>query len=121
METLYVDLDQPRLPRFVERSTFYFVDYEVPGRTKMRALAIQQIADMAARLARGLAENTVTDDAAGAVVEATWHGIAAIVAQLGGALPSVTDTEAPTKETSESSSPKQESRSSTKRKAIQSS
>jgi hypothetical protein len=114
-----------KVPRVSERTTFYFVDYEIPGPLVARMLAMQNLVDFYNVTLRGLSERRLAQDTAQTMVEELWHEIEETLRRFDGASvePRLSEkaTAAPTSAPLADNSKPKESRSSMKRKATQSS
>lgn len=125
MTSLWINKNQTAAPKFSPVSSFYAVDYDVPGPVAARMLAAQKIADLVQQQVLYLSHTMTGTTEATRIMEVLWHAIEEIVRPFAGASAETTQppkaSEAPTSAPSPDSSDKQASSSSMKRKVIQSS
>lgn len=125
MSNLFINTNERMAPKFSPVTSFYAVGYDVQGPVAARMLAAQKIVDMVGQQLFYLSTTRTSPAEAENIMEVLWHAIEETVRPFVGAsvgtTPPPKDTEAPTSAQSPDSSTQQESRSSMKRKASQSS
>jgi hypothetical protein len=125
MTNLWINMNDPRTPSFQPHSAYYSKGYDVAGPTAARMLAAQKIATLVGEQVGYLARTATSFAEAENIMEVLWHAIEETVRPFAGAsvgtTPQQKDSEVPTSAQSPDSSEPQESRSSMKRKATQSS
>jgi hypothetical protein len=124
MSKIYIDTNDSKHPRFTGGVTFFSIEYPATPELRDRMLILQRAAMMTEAAVHKLAEYHLPHEQATKIMEVLWHEVEGIVRPYVGASAetkqSARDTEAPTSAPSDDSSAKQESRSSMKRKAFQS-
>jgi dTDP-4-dehydrorhamnose reductase len=124
IEFIYIDTNDSKRPAFAKRPAFFSVEYQVSPELRDRMLALQTIAIRTEQALLKLAEYRLPHAQAEKIMEVLWLEFAETVRPFAGASaetkPSEKDTAAPTSVPSDDSSETQASRSSTKRKATQS-
>lgn len=122
--SMYVNTNDSKRPRIEPDASFFCIDYPVAGPVVARALALQNLVDRFSAALGVLAGHRIPTEQAGKAVEEVWLETVETVRRFDGAsgakTQSVKDTEARTSAPSDDPSTPQASRSSTKRRAIQS-
>ena len=122
--SIHIDTNDSKRPAFAAQPAFFCVEYPTDMLTRQRMLGLQEVVHRINNATARLAEYRVPNTDAQETMEVLWQEVERIVLRFAGesaeTKQSAKGTEAPTSAPSGDSSVPQESRSSTKRKATQS-